>query len=48
MPRKDVQNIKLKDSVEFKLDSNEPSFVTAETIALKSTYSPKDLKKLNI
>ena len=46
MPRKDVQNIKLKDSVEFKLDSNEPSFVTAETIALKSTYSPKDLKKI--
>lgn len=44
MPRKDVQNIKLKDSVEFKLDPNESSFVTAETIALKSTYSPKDLK----
>ena len=46
MPRKDVQNISLKESAKFNLDTNEPSFVTAESIALKSTYSATDLKKI--
>jgi methylmalonyl-CoA mutase len=46
MPRKDVQNISLKKSAKLNLDANKPSFVTAESITLKSTYSANDLKKI--
>lgn len=46
MPRKDVQHISLKKSTKFNLDSNEPSFVTAESIPLKSTYSTNNLKTI--
>mgnify|MGYP000017302217 CR=1 FL=1 len=44
MPRKNLQHITLKLQAENEKSLTQNTFLTAETINLKSTYTPEDLK----
>ena len=45
--RKDIQHIKLEQSENKSVGLEEKSFLTAENIELKATYSEKDIENLN-
>ena len=45
--RKDIQHIKLEQSEDSTTISGQKSFLTAENIELKATYSEKDIENLN-
>ena len=45
MTRKNLQHITLKRQTENEKSLTQNTFLTAETINLKSTYTPEDLKR---